>query len=350
MNRPSICASMAMVLVALSACDDGATTGTGGNATTSSGSTTSTSSPTSSSTASGDPSGDGDFEISAPFTPSPDVVPNPNVPQGAYTTFTMNSADSAIYPVDVLDGMPFTRDVTVYVPAQYVAGAAAPFMVVQDGISFFASTMIPTLDNLIAAGKLPPMVAIFVEPGPNDGVTEGQRSFEYDSVTDTYLQFVETELLPKVATDFGVTFTDDPEGRATMGGSSGGAAAFTMGWLHPEKYRRILTYSGSFCDLQSTAEHPHGAWEYHESLVAASPVKPLRVFLEAGDGDLDLNDDTNMRRHWETANKAMAGVLADKGYHYRFVFAKGAGHVDQGVLEQTLPETLVWLWKGYPAQ
>ncbi|MFO0614445.1 MAG: alpha/beta hydrolase-fold protein [Polyangiaceae bacterium] len=296
----------------------------------------------------GGANGDGDYVISAPFTPDPGVIPSDQVPQGAVSTFTMASSESAVFPTDVATGQPFQRDVAVYVPAQYVPGAEAPFMVVQDGISFYESTMVPALDNLIAAKKIPVMIVVFVEPGPNGGPTEGERSFEYDSVTDAYSTFVESELLPRVSSELGVAFTSDPEGRAAMGGSSGGAAAFTMGWFHPERYRRILTYSGSFCDLQSTAEHPHGAWEYHESLVASTPAKPLRVALEVGDMDLDLNDDSNPRRHWETANKAMAKVLADAGYHYRFVFAKGAGHIDQGVLEQTLPDTLEWLWQGYP--
>ena len=73
------------------------------------------------------------------------------------------------------------------------------------------------------------MIAIFVEFGPNEGTFTGERSFEYDSVSDAYVKFVETELLPKIANDYQVKFTTDPEGRAAMGGSSGGAAAFTMG-------------------------------------------------------------------------------------------------------------------------
>jgi len=212
-------------------------------------------------------------------------------------------------------------------------------------ISFYASTMTPTLDNMIAAKKLPPMIAIFVEPGPNEDTPTGERSWEYDSVSDAYVTFVETELLPKVEADYGVKLTKDPEGRAAMGGSSGGAAAFTMGWMKPELYHRILTYSGSFCALQPSAEHPNGAWEYHESMIAASAAKPLRIALQASDMDLDWG--TPMT-HWLNANRAMAKVLAEKGYHYRFVYAEGAGHIDQAVLEQTLPDTLLWLWQGYP--
>jgi hypothetical protein len=41
----------------------------------------------------------------------------------------------------------------------------------------------------------------------------------------------------------------------------------------------------------------------------------------------------------------MAKALAAKGYHYQFVFARNALHVDRAVKEQTLPEALEWLWR-----
>ena len=43
---------------------------------------------------------------------------------------------------------------------------------------------------------------------------------------------------------------------------------------------------------------------------------------------------------WVLANQRMAKVLAEKGYHYQFVFACDAGHCDGGVKQQTLPEAL----------
>jgi enterochelin esterase-like enzyme len=194
------------------------------------------------------------------------------------------------------------------------------------------------------------MVVIFVEPGPDGGAGEGQRSHEYDSLTEDYVTFVESELLPRVEQDYGVELTADPEGRGTMGGSSGGTAAFTMGWFRPDSFRRILTYSGSFVSLQPSAAYPDGAWAYHESLIPGSPAKPLRVALSASEYDFDMNDDSERRRNWIAANEAMADALAAKGYRYRYVYAEGADHVDFGVLEQTLPETLRWLWQGYPGQ
>ena len=54
------------------------------------------------------------------------------------------------------------------------------------------------------------------------------------------------------------------------------------------------------------------------------------------------------RRAWALALSLMARVLAEKGYHYQYVFAKNAKHVDRPTVAQTLPAALEWLWKGYP--
>src|SRR4029434_7493238 len=102
--------------------------------------------------------------------------------------------------------------------------------------------MPPMLDNLIQERRIPPIVAVFVAPGPG-----GQRTIEYDTVSDRYTNFIETEVLPRITRDYQVAFTTDPEGRATFGVSSGAAAALTMAWLHPNLYRRVVSYSGTFC-------------------------------------------------------------------------------------------------------
>jgi enterochelin esterase family protein len=239
------------------------------------------------------------------------------------------------------------------VPAQYVAGTAAPFMVVQDGASF-TGRIPPILDNMIDTHQLPVMIAILINPGPGDGIGS-ERGHEYDTVSDAYVRFVETEILPRVQSSYNVKLTTDPEGRSAVGSSSGGAAAFTMGWFRPDLYHRILTYSGSFVALGASTTYPRGAWEYHEHLIAENAAKPLRVFLEAAQNDNtvanvthDLDPALSAYYGWLTANSNMAAALKAKGYHYRYIYAAGAGHADGNVMAQTLPEELLWLWRGYP--
>jgi enterochelin esterase-like enzyme len=157
-------------------------------------------------------------------------------------------------------------------------------------------------------------------------------------------------VLPLVEKQCHVNLTKDPDGRATMGGSSGGSCALIMAWYHPDLYHRVLTYSGTYVNQQwpHDAGTPHGAWEFHEHLIPNSPAKPLRIWMEVGDRDLfNPNIMRDNMHDWVLANENMARVLAAKGYHYQFIFARNAGHVDGRVKQQTLAEALEWLWHDY---
>ena len=243
---------------------------------------------------------------------------------------------------------PYSRHIAVYVPKQYVSGTAAPFIVGADGTDHALFTV---LNNLIAAKKVPPIVAISIGNGGGDA-QGSERGLEYDTMSGRYAEFVEQEILPLVEKECHVTLTKDPDGRATMGGSSGGSCALIMAWYHPELYRRVLTYSGTFVNQQwpSNFETPHGAWEFHQKLISSHPAKPIRLWMEVGDRDLlNPNIMRDGMHDWVLANENMAQVLAAKSYQYQFVFARNAGHVDHNVKAQTLPEALEWLWKTYPA-
>ena len=285
------------------------------------------------------------------YTNAPELTAKDGVPQGTVFTFTMHSADSKIYPGIAKDHpgaiVPYDRTVAVYVPRQYVPGTPAPFLVAQDGMGY-RDLLPPVLDNLIAAKRVPVMIAILINSGGGDA-QGSERGLEYDTLSGTYADFVETEVLPKIAADYHITFTKNPDGRATMGGSSGGAAAFTMAWFHPDRYRRVLTYSGTYVNQQFplNVQTPHGAWEYHEHLIGASKRKPLRIWLEVSENDNGATRDAASLHNWVLANRRMAAVLQAKGYPYRFVFAQGAGHTDGRVTRQTLPDALEWLWAGY---
>ena len=304
----------------------------------------------------------GNFILGPTHHPAPEM--NTNALQGAVFEFTMNSADSKIYPgiarepgtfgtpdpndparliVTTSHPAPYTRKVAVYVPKDYVPGTAAPFIVGADGPDKLLFT---ALDRLIAEKKVPALVAISIANGSGDA-QGSERGLEYDTMSGRYAEFVETEVLPLVEKKCSVTLTKNPDARAAMGTSSGGSCALSMAWYHPGLYHRVLAYSGTFVNQQwpPNPATPHGAWEYHEHLIPESPTKPIRLWLEVGDRDLlnpnVMRDDMH---DWVLANENMAGVLAARGYHYQFLFARIAGHGDRGVKQQTLPEALEWLW------
>jgi predicted alpha/beta superfamily hydrolase len=315
------------------------------------------------------PTADGNFIIGPTHNPAPETTAQGGVPQGATYNFTMSSSDSRIYPgiarepgtfgtadpndpaklvVTTSHPAPYERKIAVYVPKQYVPGTLAPFIVGADGPD---PVLFTTLDNLIAQKRVPPMIAISIGNGSGDA-QGSQRGLEYDTMSGRYAEFVESEVLPLVERQYQVKLTKDPEGRATMGCSSGGSAALIMAWYHPELYHRVLTYSGTYVNQQwpSSAETPHGAWEFHERLIPNSPVKPIRLWMQVGDRDLFSPNLMRDNMHdWVVANENMARVLAAKGYHYQFVFSRNAGHCDRPTKLQTFPAALEWLWKGYVA-
>ncbi len=311
---------------------------------------------------------DGNFIIGPTHNALPEASTQQGAMQGTVTEFIMNSAESKFYPgiareantfgtidpanpgklvVTTSHPAPYTRKVAVYVPKQYVPGSVAPFIVGADGPDHMLFTV---LDSLIAQHRVPAMIAISIGNGSGDA-QGSERGLEYDTMSGRYAEFVEKEVLPLVEAQAHVNLTHDPDGRATMGGSSGGSCALIMAWYHPEFYHRVLTYSGTYVNQQwpYNAQTPHGAWEFHEHLIPDSPAKPLRIWMEVGDRDLlNPNIMRDNMHDWVVANEQMAKVLAAKGYHYQFVFARNAGHTDRTVKQQTLPEALEYLWQGYP--
>ena len=312
------------------------------------------------------PKADGNFII-GPTHPAAPEMTAPDLTHGEVIEFTMNSADSKYYPGIARDKgtfgtpdpsdpaklvittsrpAPYTRKVAVYVPKEYVSGTEAPFIVGADGPDHMLFT---ALDSLIPAHKLPVMIAISIANGTGDA-QGSERGLEYDTMSGKYAEWVENEVLPLVESKAHVKLTHDPDGRAATGGSSGAACALIMAWYHPELYHRILAYSGTWINQQwpYDPKTPHGAWEFHEHLIPQSPRKPIRIWMEVGDKDLyNPNIMRDNMHDWVEANERMARVLAAKKYHYQFVFAKNAFHVDRPVKLQTLPEALEYVWQGY---
>ena len=313
---------------------------------------------------------DGNFIIGPTHPAAPELAEPFEIRNGAVYNFEMPSSDSKIYPGIARDvgtfGTPdpndpaklvvttshpasYTRKVAVYVPKQYVPGTAAPFIVGADGPD---PLLFAALEGLIAQKRVPTMIAISIGNGSGDA-QGSERGLEYDTMSGKYAEFVESEVLPLVERRANVILTKDPDARATMGCSSGAAAALSMAWYHSELYHRVLSYSGTFVNQQwpSNPQTPGGAWEFHRSLIPNSPPKPIRLWMEVGDRDLFnpnlMRDDMH---DWVVANENMAKALAAKGYRYQFVFARNAGHCDRPTKLQTFPAALEWVWRGYAAK
>ena len=114
--------------------------------------------------------------------------------------------------------------------------------------------------------------------------------------------------------------------------SSGGICAFTIAWERPDAFGKVISHCGSFTDIRGGNLYP--------SLVRKTPRKPLRVFLQSGEKDVDV-----IFGSWPIANQDMAAALAYREYDYQFVFGEGYHSLKHG--GAIFPDTLRWLWRDY---
>ncbi|MBT6155319.1 MAG: enterobactin esterase [Planctomycetaceae bacterium] len=311
--------------------------------------------------------GNGNVTIGPDYKVDPDLTDRGN-PKGKSFEFSMRLADSKIFrgddsTLDLRKPVRKERKIFVYVPAAYKDGTKAPILVMHDGPSRL-NLVRHALDNLTVSKdpnrKLPAFIAIAVQNGGNDSYGS-QRGLEYDTMSDRLARFINDEVLPAVLNDAKIkaaypkiAFTKNPWGKATMGCSSGGAAALSMGWFRPDLFRRLITYSGTFVDQQDDdaaeeKKYPLGAWEYHSSmkLIENSKKKPLRIFTHVSEFDNRFKDAESTYHNWVMANERTAAALKARGYDYRYVYSRATRHCDRKVFDQTLADTLVWMWRGY---
>lgn len=265
-----------------------------------------------------------------PYKPGADSIRRPEVARGKVTAGICPAG--AVYP-------DLEHEYSLYVPAQYDPAGSNGLLVCFDGKHYLGPECdVPAvLDNLIAAGELPPLVAVFVQPGAQGpGLPvyggEGNRSIEYDSIGDACARFLLEELLPQATQ--GLAISSDPQLRMVCGLSSGGLCAFNVAWERPDAFGKVASHCGSFVNLRGG----HAL----APAVRATARKPLRVFLQTGVNDLDICFGS-----WVLANQNMASALSYRGYDHQLVIGEGGHSLAHG--GAIFPDTLRWLFRDWRA-
>tara|TARA_B110000093_G_scaffold158932_1_gene178295 strand:- start:370 stop:1326 length:957 start_codon:yes stop_codon:yes gene_type:complete len=237
------------------------------------------------------------------------------------------------------------RKISVYVPAQS-GNNSAPLnlLVFSDGDGYLSSKgsirAVNVLDSLIADGLLPATLGVFVNPGIPEGVPTAkgtrpdpranqQRSFEYDSCSPEYVEFLLQGVLPFVTKELGVELSQHAADRGICGISSGGICAFNAAWHRPDQFGKVISHCGSFTNIRGGHNYPY--------LIRSTPRKALQVFLQSGEMDAEI-----VTGSWPLANKQMAAALTFAGYGHRFEFGTGGHNLRHG--GALFADTLKWLW------
>ena len=248
--------------------------------------------------------------------PQPWLINKPGTPEGRVEKQTIKSA---IQKID--------RPFSVYTPANYKAdGPPNALLILFDGEDLPKDPYpVTTLNNLIAASKIPPTVAVFVDNIPRRRLVDLVSNPEF-------ADFMAKELVPWVRSHYNVT--KDPKQTAVTGYSAGGLAAVYVALRHSEVFGNVLSHSGAFwwsfehnggvCGSRCPDSGGSGGDYSKDSTTEgnflvkeflASPKLPLRFYLAAGTFEFDRDGGgggiLESTRH-------LRDVLLAKGYNVHY--------------------------------
>lgn len=261
----------------------------------------------------------------------PEAKEKPGVKYGEWIRLPFEN--SQVYPGT-------RRDLNIYVPAEYDGKTPACVLVIQDGGGWHEDKII---SNMIAAKEIPVMISVAITPGYVPGIRDPHaarqnRTYEYDTPSPRYADFVLKEVLPFVETlktsdGRRIKLSKNGNDRMIAGFSSGAAAAFNAAWAYPEEFTKVMSGIGSYTGLRGSFEN--------STLVHKVETKPIRLWLQSGQDDM-----WTAFGDWWSANNAMVRALDFAGYDYKFSLGTGSHSGWHAV--SVFPEAMRYFWKDWP--
>ena len=190
----------------------------------------------------------------------------------------------------------------VYTPSGYDSLSDLPVLYVTDANRYadpLEGRLIVALDNLIASGEIPPIIAVLLDPRePING--ENRRIAEYLDNYQDYGEFLTKELVPYI--DSAYKTRAESTARIMMGASAGGFFSAYIGIAHSDVFANLIVNSPSFW-------WSHENYDSHiQSLYRDSDIVPIRFVMNVGtiwDGTI-------------TSTREMKEIMQSKGYEFKY--------------------------------
>ncbi len=227
--------------------------------------------------------------------PQPWITKQANVPEGRrreekFKSRTLNDE----YPL------------SIYTPAGYEKEHRKCWLMIAFDGGF--QMMDVTLDNLLAAGKIPPIVVVGVR-----NIKSLPRKQALDC-SDEFAKFLADELVPWARKTYGVY---DDSSHTIIGGSSlGGKMATYCGLKYSGIFGKVLSQSGSFLTA-AKQESPTAVWNGEPpgmltALFLENPRLPLEFYIEVGRYETTLAFSPLLE------TRRLRDVLRGKGYRVTY--------------------------------
>jgi enterochelin esterase family protein len=198
----------------------------------------------------------------------------------------------------------YTVTYWVYTPAGYENLEKLPVIYILDGNDFIDERMgaLPdVLDNLIADGRIEPVLAVFINQRDPGNPEFNRREEEFLVHPVEHANFVAEELVPVI--DRSYRTGPNPDSRVIMGVSYGGLSSIFIAAFQPDVFHELVAFSPSLWALYNPEFLPNESQK--DGLAAMKPAldalgacggendnpcPPINIFVSAGWPDWDVGN------------------------------------------------------------
>lgn len=192
----------------------------------------------------------------------------------------------------------------VYTPPRYDALEKLPTLYVTDGERFAPDNigaMSAVLDNLIAAGRIEPVMAVYIDERDPRAPQNNRRVQDFLTTPEKFAQFITQELVPTIDAQYHTAAT--PRARVLVGASFGGVFGTYAALRYPEVFGNLAAFSPAYWVIDNPNSAGGGATTGAQRMndfitrayncgasAVPCPTAPQKIFYSSGIPGWDVGD------------------------------------------------------------